>query len=204
VTEFDVVIKGGTIVDGLMQPRYKGDVGISDGKVTKIGRIDPALATTVLDATGQIVAPGFIDVHTHLDGQIFWDPYCTTAGWHGVTSVVLGNCGFGFAPVAAENRDRAMLMMSRNEQIPFASLKEGMPWDWETFPEFLDSVERTPKGVNCIAYAPVSPMMIWAMGLAEAKSGREATAEETAGGQRSAVARRACRPTSTARPCPAT
>lgn len=176
---FDVIIKGGTVVDGTGQPRFKADVGIRDGRVAEIGRLNGAAAEKVIDAEGKIVAPGFVDVHTHLDGQIFWDPYCTTAGWHGVTSVVLGNCGFGFAPCAPELRDRYMLMMTRNEQIPFNSMKQGMPWDWVTFPEFLDSVDRTPKGVNCIAYVPVSPLMVHVMGLEDAKSGRAPTEAET-------------------------
>jgi N-acyl-D-amino-acid deacylase len=181
---FDTIIRGGTVVDGTGQPRFKADIGLRDGRVAEIGRLHNATAGQILDAEGKIVAPGFIDVHTHLDGQIFWDPYCTTAGWHGVTSVVLGNCGFGFAPCAPELRDRTMLMMTRNEQIPFNSMKEGMPWDWTTFPEYMDSVDRTPKGVNCIAYMPVSPLMVHVMGLDEAKSGRPPTQGETVEMQR--------------------
>jgi N-acyl-D-aspartate/D-glutamate deacylase len=177
--DFDVVIKGGTVVDGTRLPRYRADIGIKDGRISAIGSLPTTSAGSVLDAGGHIVAPGFIDVHTHFDGQIFWDPYCTTAGWHGVTSVVLGNCGFGFAPVRPDERDRAMLMMSRNEQIPFASLSAGMPWDWTTFPDYLDSLDRTPKGVNCISYFPISPLMVWVMGLEDAKSGRPPTQAES-------------------------
>jgi N-acyl-D-amino-acid deacylase len=179
VATYDTVIKGGTIVDGTRLPRYRADIGITDGRIAKIGRIAADEGVKVLDASGHIVAPGFVDVHTHFDGQIFWDPYCTTSGWHGVTSVVVGNCGFGFAPVAPEGRDRAMLMMSRNEQIPFASLKAGMPWDWVTYPEFLDSLDRTPKGVNVLSLLPISPLMVWVMGLDDAKSGRPPTEAET-------------------------
>jgi N-acyl-D-amino-acid deacylase len=177
--EFDVIIKDGMVVDGTGLPRYRADIGIKDGVITQIGQLRSSDAAQVLDASGHIVAPGFVDVHTHYDGQVFWDPYCTTSGWHGVTSVVLGNCGFGFAPVAPELRDRSMLAMSRNEQIPFASLKAGMPWDWVTYPEFLDSLDRTPKGVNLISYIPISPLMIWVMGLEDAKSGRPPTEDET-------------------------
>jgi N-acyl-D-amino-acid deacylase len=177
--EFDVIIKDGTVVDGTGLPRYRADIGIKDGVIAEIGRLSSADAKEVLDAGGHVVAPGFIDVHTHYDGQIFWDPYCTTSGWHGVTGVVLGNCGFGFAPVEASLRDRSMLAMSRNEQIPFDALKAGMPWDWETYPEFLDSLDRTPKGVNLISYVPISPLMIWVMGLDQAKSGRPPTDDET-------------------------
>ncbi len=174
----DVLIKNGTIVDGTRLPRYRGDVGIKDGRIVEMGSIHGRSALREIDATGLVVAPGFVDLHTHYDAQIYWDPYCTISGWHGVTSVVLGNCGFGFAPVAPDQRERAMLMMSRNEAIPLASMQAGMPWDWETYPEFLDSLERTPKGVNCISYFPISPLMIWVMGLDEAKSGRPATAAE--------------------------
>src|SRR5262249_38069985 len=99
VAEFDLVIKGGTIIDGVRSPRYVADVGIRDGAITAIGQVRASDARRVLDASGLIVAPGFIDLHTHYDSQVFWDPYCTISGWHGVTSVVIGNCGFGFAPV---------------------------------------------------------------------------------------------------------
>ena len=178
---FDTLIKNGTIVDGTRAPRFTGDVGIRDGKVVAISRTGLAAgdATAVIDATGLVVAPGFIDLHTHYDAQIQWDPYCTLSGWHGVTSLVLGNCGFGFAPVAPENRDRMMLSMSRVEAIPFNAMKQGMLWDWVTFPEWLDTLARIPKGVNVISYVPIGPVMIWVMGLEEAKQ-REPTPAELA------------------------
>ena len=123
------------------------------------------------------MAPGFIDLHTHYDAQLFWDPYCSISSWHGVTSVVIGNCGFGFAPVHPEDRERAMLTMTRVEAIPYASMKAGMPWDWVTFPEFLDSVDRRPKGINVLPYVPLAPLMTWVMGLEEAKSRKPTDAE---------------------------
>ena len=104
----------------------------------------------VIDADGLIVAPGFVDLHTHYDAQIRWDPYCTISGWHGVTSIVLGNCGFGFAPCKPDFRNRSMLTMTRTEAIPYVSMEAGMHWDWETIPQYLDSLDRAPKGVNCI------------------------------------------------------
>ncbi|MCY3685428.1 MAG: amidohydrolase family protein, partial [Chloroflexi bacterium] len=163
---------------------FVADVGIKDGVVAQIGgKMDPADADQLLEADGMIVAPGFVDLHTHYDAQIQWDPYCTISGWHGVTSVVLGNCGFGFAPVRAEERDRAMLTMSRTEAIPFDSMKEGMLWDWISFPEWLDTLDRIPKGVNCLSYMPIAPLMIWVMGLEAAKS-RRATDDEIAEMQR--------------------
>ncbi len=177
--QFDTIIKDGTIVDGTRLPRYRSDIGIKDGRIAQIGRLRSSDASNVLDATGLVVAPGFVDTHTHYDAQIQWDPYCTGSGWHGVTSVVIGNCGFGFAPVQPEARDRAMLMMSRNEQIPYESMKAGMLWDWVSFPEFLDSIDRIPKGVNVLSSVPVSPLMIWVMGLDDAKSGRAPTDAET-------------------------
>ena len=177
MAKFDTLITGGTVVDGLRVPRYRADVGIKDGRIAQIGGIKGGTAEKVIDASGLIVAPGFIDLHTHYDAQIQWDPYCTISGWHGVTSVALGNCGFGFAPVRPGERDRAMLMMSRNEAIPLGAMQEAMLWDWVTFPEWMDSLERMPKGVNCLSYVPISPLMVWVMGLEAAKS-RSATAEE--------------------------
>ena len=148
MSQFDLVLKGGTILDGLQTPRYKADVGIRDGRIELIGRISASDGKEVVDASGKVVAPGVVDLHTHYDSQVFWDPWCTMSGWHGVTSVVIGNCGFGFAPCKPEDRDRAMLSLSRNEAVPLKTMQAGMPWDWVTFPEFLDSVDRTPKGVN--------------------------------------------------------
>ena len=174
---FDKVIRGGTVVDGTQLPRFKADVGIKNGRVAKIGRIDDPGDAEVLDATDCIVAPGFVDLHTHYDAQIHWDPYCTISGWHGVTSVVIGNCGFGFAPCKVEDRERSLLMMTRNEQIPLESMKAGMPWNWETFPEWLDNLQSLPKGVNIVSYVPVSPLMVYVMGIDAAKS-RPATKAE--------------------------
>ena len=179
MAEFDVVIRGGMVIDGTRMPRYRADVGIKDGKVAKIGNLKAHQAKKVVDAGGMLVAPGFVDLHTHYDAQLFWDPYCTISSWHGVTSIVIGNCGFGFAPVKPELRDRAMLTMTRTEAIPYASMKAGMPWDWVSYPEFLNSVERRPKGINMLPFVPMAPVMTWAMGLEEAKSGRLPTEAET-------------------------
>jgi N-acyl-D-amino-acid deacylase len=175
MSEFDVVIKGGTVVDGTRAPRYIADVGVIGGRIAQIGKISQSSARKLIDASGCIVAPGFIDLHTHYDAQVFWDPYCSISSWHGVTSVVIGNCGFGFAPVAPELRERAMLTMTRVEAIPLASMQQGLPWDWETFPQFLDSVEATPKSVNLLPYVPVGPMLIDVLGFDDAKSGRMPT-----------------------------
>ena len=174
---YDLLIKGGTVIDGRLTPRFKADVGIRDGRVAYIGRIDANQAAEVVDATGKVVAPGFVDLHTHYDSQLFWDPWCTMSGWHGVTSVVIGNCGFGFAPCKPEDRNRAMLSLSRNEAVPLETMKVGMPWNWETFPEFLDSVGETPKGVNVMAFVPLAPIYGYVVGIDEAKA-RKVTDDE--------------------------
>ncbi|MBV1905893.1 MAG: amidohydrolase family protein [Pseudomonadales bacterium] len=175
--QFDIQIKNGTIVDGQRTPRFQGDVWINDGKIVQIGGASPGLAEKVIDASGRVVAPGFVDLHTHYDAQIRWDPWCTISGWHGVTSVVLGNCGFGFAPVKPDFRERSMLTMTRTEAIPYASMEVGMEWDWETIPEYLDSLDRANKGVNIIQYMPVSSLMTYVMGLEAAKTRPASDAE---------------------------
>ena len=177
MAEYDVIIKGGTIVDGTRTPRYVSDVAVVDGKVAKIGGLRSSSADRVLDASGLIVAPGFVDLHTHYDAQIQWDPYCTVSGWHGVTTVLIGNCGFGFAPCRPEDRERAMLMMTRNEAIPFDAMRAGMLWDWVTFSEFMDSLERMPKGINVFTYVPLTPLYVWVMGIEAARSRRPTEAE---------------------------
>jgi len=168
---FDALIKGGTVFDGRRNPRFKGDIGIKNGCIDQIGLLNAADAERVLDAEGLNVAPGFIDLHTHYDSQLFWDPCCSSSGWHGVTTVVVGNCGFGFAPCKPEERQRAMLTMTRNEAVPLAAMQQGMPWDWITFPEFIESVKRTKKSINIAICVPLNPLMVWAMGLERAKSG---------------------------------
>ncbi|MDT3441866.1 amidohydrolase family protein [Pseudofrankia sp. BMG5.37] len=174
---YDLVIKGGTVIDGLQTPRYKADVAIAGGRIVQIGRISASDGAEVVDASGKVVAPGFVDLHTHYDSQLFWDPWCTMSGWHGVTSVVIGNCGFGFAPCKPTDRERAMLSLSRNEAVPMETMRVGMPWDWETFPEFLDSLGRAPKGVNVMSFVPLSPLYGYVVGLDEAK-GRAVTDDE--------------------------
>jgi len=180
MAEFDLVIRNGMVIDGTRVPRYRADIGIRNGVIADIGRLPTGAGKQEIDAGGCVVAPGFIDLHTHYDAQLFWDPYCTLSGWHGITSAAIGNCGFGFAPVRPEERERSMLSMTRVEAIPYASMKAGMPWDWVTFPEFLDSVERAPKAINLLPYVPVGPLLIWVMGMEAAKAGRLPTAAEHA------------------------
>src|SRR5438876_1466300 len=135
MADFDLVIKDGIVIDGTRSQRYRADVGIRAGRIAALGRLKTTDAVRALDAGGLIVAPGFIDLHTHYDAQLFWDPWLTISGWHGVTSVVIGNCGFGFAPVKPGDEERAMLTMTRTEAIPLAAMKAAMPWDWHTYPE---------------------------------------------------------------------
>src|SRR5947207_7028742 len=145
MTDYDIIIKGGTIVDGTRTPRYVSDLAIKDGKIAQIGGLKEKAADRILDAAGRIVAPGFVDLHTHYDAQIFWDPYCTLSGWHGVTSVAIGNCGFGFAPNRPEMREYLESSLTRVEAIPKACMEAALPWTWETFPEWLDVIDRQPK-----------------------------------------------------------
>lgn len=183
MTEFDTLIQGGTIIDGSRtKERFIGDVAVKDGLIAGIfpgGGTDPKRATSVIDATGLHVVPGFIDLHTHYDGQLLWDPYLSCSSWHGVTSVAIGNCGFGFAPAHPDQQERLMLSMERVEAIPLATMQAGMDWDWETFPEWLDSLDRRPKGVNVMSFVPLNPLMIYVMGIDAAKT-REPTQNELA------------------------
>ncbi|MCS6925443.1 MAG: amidohydrolase family protein [Candidatus Binatia bacterium] len=170
MAQFDLIIKDGTVVDGTRVPRYRADIGIKNGKIAKIGRLHSSDAVRVLDAHGLIVAPGFIDLHTHFDAQIHWDPYCSIAGWHGITSVTIGNCGFGFAPVYPKDFDRALLSLSRNEAIPLEPMKVSMAPEWETFPQWMDHLDRIPLGINLSQLVPVTPLVAYAMGgFTEAK-----------------------------------
>jgi N-acyl-D-amino-acid deacylase len=180
VTSFDILIKGGMVFDGRRSPRYLADIGILDGVIARIGMLDGVTAKKVIDARGCNVAPGIIDLHTHYDSQVFWDPYCSPSGWHGVTSVVIGNCGFGFAPVRPEERERAMLAMTRNEAVPLTCMQKGMPWDWVSFPEFLASLERKPKSINLLPLIPLNPLMAWVMGIERGKAGAMPTDAEHA------------------------
>ena len=180
MARYDIVIRNGTIVDGAKTPRYQGDVAIQEGRIARMGEIPAGAGEREIDASGLIVAPGFIDLHTHYDAQVFWDPYLTTSGWNGVTSVVVGNCGFGFAPCKPELRQRAMQSMTKVEAIPMATMEASIPWDWESYPEMLDSIDRVPKAVNLLPYVGVNPLLIWVLGLEDAKAGRKPTDAEHA------------------------
>lgn len=159
----DLVIRGGTIVDGTGAPAVEGDVAISGDRITAIGTVAEA-GREEIDARGQIVTPGFVDVHTHLDAQITWDPLGSPSNLHGVTSVVVGNCGVGFAPCKPKDRDYLMFLMEGVEDIPQAAMRAGLRWNWETFPEYLDALAAQPLGLNVGAHISHAPLRVYAMG----------------------------------------
>lgn len=162
--QYDLIIQNGTVIDGSGLPRFRADVGIIDGKIASIGRIRGESAKDLVDAEGHIVAPGFIDGHTHMDAQVSWDPLGTCSCWHGITSVIMGNCGFSLAPCKESEKDMVMRNLERAEDIAPEAMNAGINWTWETFPEYLDSVERLPKGINYGAYMGHSALRTYIMG----------------------------------------
>jgi N-acyl-D-amino-acid deacylase len=160
---YDLIIRGGTIVDGSGLPRYQADVGIKEGRITAIGKVSGP-ADEVIDAAGHVVAPGFIDGHTHMDAQVFWDPLGSCSCWHGVTSVVMGNCGFSLAPCAEKDKLLVMRNLERAEDISPQAMEAGIQWSWSSFREYLDAVDRLPKGINYAAYVGHSALRTYTMG----------------------------------------
>ena len=160
---YDLLIKNGTVIDGSGMPRVRADVGIVNGKIAAIGKIRES-AKQVLDAEGHVVAPGFIDAHTHMDAQVFWDPLGTCSCWHGITSVVMGNCGFSLAPCSEKDKLLVMRNLERAEDISPEAMEAGIKWSWTTFPEYLDAVDRLPKGINYSAYMGHSALRTYVMG----------------------------------------
>jgi len=159
----DLVIRGGSVVDGSGKPRFGADVGIKDGRIVEIGKVSGTAARTI-DADGLIVAPGFIDGHTHMDAQVAWDPLGTCSCWHGVTSVVMSNCGFALAPCKPADREWYARCLSAVEDIPTEAMAAGIDWTWETFPEYLATVERLPKAINYGMYIGHSALRMYVMG----------------------------------------
>ena len=160
---YDLLIKNGTVVDGSGNPGYRADVAVSEGKIVAIGRINERAKQTI-DAEGHIVSPGFVDGHTHMDAQIFWDPVGSCSSYHGVTSVVMGNCGFTLAPCKQEDADMVFRNLERAEDLSRDAMLEGIDWRWETFPEFLNVIDELPKGINYAGYIGHSALRTYVMG----------------------------------------
>ncbi len=158
----DLVIRGGTVVDGTGAPSRTADVAVDDGVIVEVGRVDGRGRETI-DADGLVVTPGFVDVHTHFDGQATWDPHLTPSCWHGVTTAVLGNCGVGFAPVAPGREQWLIELMEGVEDIPGSALAEGIQWDWESFPEYLDALERMPRAIDIGTQLPHAAVRAYVM-----------------------------------------
>ena len=163
MAHYDLILRGGTIVDGTGAPRHTGDVAIRDGLIAAVGTV-AGTALREIDATGLVVAPGWVDIHTHYDGQATWDAEMAPSSWHGVTTAIMGNCGVGFAPAARDRHDWLIGLMEGVEDIPGTALAEGLTWDWETFPEYLDALERLPRSIDVGTHVPHGAVRAYVMG----------------------------------------
>jgi N-acyl-D-aspartate/D-glutamate deacylase len=173
---YDIVIRGGMVVDGSGEDRFEADVAIRDGMIVEVGQsVGPG--EHEVDASGKLVTPGWVDMHTHYDAQATWDPFVTPSGWHGCTTVVMGNCGVGFAPCRPEDREWLIDVMEGVEDIPGSALTEGIRWDWESFPEYLDALEAMPRAVDIAAQVPHSAVRCYVMGD-DGSENEDATAEQ--------------------------
>src|ERR1043165_240054 len=175
-TERDLVIRNGTVIDGSGGEPVRADVAVAGGLITEVGAV-AATGREEIDASGLLVTPGFVDIHTHYDGQVTWDSRVTPSSLHGVTTAVMGNCGVGFAPVQAVHHDMLVELMEGVEDIPGAALHEGLPWSLSSFPEHLDAIERVPHDIDVCAQVPHGALRVYVMGergaLREAASGDE-------------------------------
>ena len=161
---YDLVIKNGLVVDGSGGARYRADVGVTGGKISKIGRISGEQAGETIDAEGHVVTPGFVDAHTHMDAQIFWDQLGSCSCYHGVTTAVMGNCGFTLAPCREAEADLVFRNLERAEDISRSAMLEGINWQWETYPEYMDVIDALPKGINYAGYVGHSAIRTYVMG----------------------------------------
>lgn len=163
MAHYDLIIRGGTIVDGTGAPGFAGDVAVKDGLIAAVGTVN-GTADQEIDATGKVVTPGFVDIHTHYDGQATWDQEMAPSSWHGVTTVVMGNCGVGFAPARPDRHEWLISLMEGVEDIPGTALAEGITWDWETFPEYLDALEKLPRTVDIGTHVPHGAVRAYVLG----------------------------------------
>ena len=160
---YDLLIRGGRVVDGTGAPARTADVAITGDRIAAVGRIT-APARDVMNADGLLITPGFVDLHTHYDAQVTWDPYLTPSSWHGCTTVVMGNCGVGFAPAAPDKHKWLIELMEGVEDIPGTAMHEGIQWEWETFPEYLDAIARKAHVIDFGAQVPHGPLRAYVMG----------------------------------------
>ena len=160
---FDLIIRNGEVVDGTGAPKFRGDVAVRDGRIVEVGSVS-GQATRTLDAEGAIVTPGFVDIHTHYDGQVSWDSVLAPSSTNGVTSTAMGNCGVGFAPARVDKHDWLINLLEGVEDIPGTALAEGLTWDWETFPEYLDAIARRRYTMDIGAHLPHAALRAYVMG----------------------------------------
>src|SRR5688572_562654 len=160
---FDIVIRGGTIVDGTGTDPFAADVAIKDGRIAAVGKVE-GKGREEIDASGKTVTPGFVDVHTHFDGQVTWESRLIPSSNHGVTTIVMGNCGVGFAPVRPTDHELVIRLMEGVEDIPQVVMAEGVPWNWTSFPDYLDAIGQRQTDVDFAAQIPHSPLRVFVMG----------------------------------------